>query len=165
MNRGLRKLTLSAHLTVSVGWLGAIAAYLALDITTVTSQNPQTLRSVYLAMDLIAGTVIVPLAIISLVTGIVISLGTTWGLFRHYWVLISLVLTVLAVIVLLVEVSTVSAYAHVAADPSTTADELRQTGSTLVHSVGGVIVLLVILILNVYKPRGMTRFGWRSANR
>lgn len=165
MNRGLRKLTLSAHLTVSVGWLGAIAAYLALDITTVTSQNPQTLRSVYLAMDLIAGTVIVPLAIISLVTGIVISLGTTWGLFRHYWVLISLVLTVLAVIVLLVEVSTVSAYAHVAADPSTTADELRQMGSTLVHSVGGVIVLLVILILNVYKPRGMTRFGWRSANR
>jgi hypothetical protein len=39
-------------------------------------------------------------------------------------------------------------------------DDLRALGSTLVHSVGGTVVLLVILVLNVYKPRGMTRYGW-----
>lgn len=106
--------------------------------------------------------VVVPLAIASLVTGLVMSLGTRWGLFRHYWVLISLVLTVLATVVLLAETRTVGAYADIAADPSTSIEALRAMGSTLVHSVGGMAVLLVILVLNVYKPRGVTRYGWRK---
>jgi hypothetical protein len=41
-------------------------------------------------------------------------------------------------------------------------DDLSALGSTLIHSVGGPAVLLVILVLNVYKPRGMTRYGWRT---
>lgn len=41
-------------------------------------------------------------------------------------------------------------------------DDLSALGSTLIHSVGGPAVLLVILVLNVYKPRGMTRYGWRK---
>jgi DMSO/TMAO reductase YedYZ heme-binding membrane subunit len=103
MSPGIRKFALAAHLTVSIGWFGAVAAYLALDVTVATSQDLQTLRAAYLAMELIARFVIVPLAVTSLLTGIVMSLGTKWGLFRHYWVLISLVLTVVATAVLLVE--------------------------------------------------------------
>jgi hypothetical protein len=113
-------------------------------------------------MALIAWYVIVPLALASVLTGLVMSLGTKWGLFRHYWVMISLVLTIIATAVLLVETQTISYFAEVAADPTTSADDLRALGNTLVHSVGGTVVLLVILVLNVYKPRGMTRHGWRK---
>lgn len=123
------------------------------------------LRAAYLGMELIARNVIVPLAIASLLTGLLMSLGSTWGLFRHYWVLISLVLTVIATGVLLVETQTISYYADVAANPATSDDALRALGSTLVHSVGGTIVLLVILVLNLYKPRGLTRYGWRTQQR
>jgi heme/copper-type cytochrome/quinol oxidase subunit 2 len=84
------------------------------------------------------------------------------GLFRHYWVLISLLLTIIATVVLLVETQTISYFADRAADPTTSGDDLRTLGNTLVHSVGGTVVLLVILVLNVYKPRGMTRYGWRK---
>jgi uncharacterized membrane protein len=105
--------------------------------------------------------VVVPVAVSSLLTGLVISLGTRWGLFRHYWVLISLLLTVFAIVVLLSETRTVSAHADIAADPSTSTEALRAIGTTLVHSVGGMAVLLVIMVLNVYKPRGLTRYGWR----
>ena len=90
------------------------------------------------------------------------SLGTKWGLFRYYWVLISLLLTVVATVVLLMETQPIGYFADVAADPTTSGDDLRALGSTLSHSVGGTLVLLVILVLNVYKPRGMTRFGWRQ---
>jgi hypothetical protein len=162
MKPGLRKLTLSIHLVVSVGWVGAGFAYLTLDIAAATSQDTLTLRSAYMAMDVIAGTVIVPLAIASLLTGLMISLGTRWGLFRHYWVLISLVLTLLAVAVLLAETRVIAGYAQIAGDPSTSSNQLESLGSTLLHSVGGIVVLLVILVLNVYKPRGMTRYGWRK---
>jgi hypothetical protein len=162
MKPGLRKLTLSIHLVVSVGWVGAVFAYMALDIAAATSQDALTLRSAYVAMDVVVGTVIVPLAIASLLTGLVISLGTRWGLFRHYWVLISLVLTVLAVAVLLAETRVIGGYAQIAGNPSTSTDQLEGLGNTLLHSVGGTVVLLVILVLNVYKPRGMTRYGWRK---
>ena len=158
----LRKLVLAAHITLSVGWVGAVAAYIALDVTTVSSQDLLTLRVAYLGMNVIVGTVIVPLAAASLLTGVVISLGTRWGLFRHYWVLVSLVLTIVATVVLVVETRTISHMAAIAADPATTVDDLRALGSTLVHSVGGTVVLLAILVLNVYKPAGVTRYGWRK---
>ena len=161
MPPAVHKLVLAAHLTVSIGWIGAVAGYMVLDVTTATSRDAQTLRAAYLAMDSIARSVIVPLALAGLVTGIVISLGTRWGLFRHYWVLVSLVLTVLATVVLLLETDTIRSLAAMAADPATSPEELRRLGSTLAHSVGGTVVLLVILVLNVYKPRGLTRYGWR----
>ena len=93
MPPGLRRFALAAHLTLSVGWIGAVAAYMALDLATATSQDAQTLRAAYLGMELIVRNVIVPLALASLLTGLVMALGTKWGLFRHYWVLISLLLT------------------------------------------------------------------------
>lgn len=162
MPPGLRTFALSVHLMLSVGWIGAVAAYLALDVATATSHDAQTLRTAYLAMELVARYVIVPLALASLLTGIVMSLGTKWGLFRHYWVVISLLLTILATAVLLVETRTISSLASVAADPTTSDDALGELPSTLVHSAGGTVVLLTILVLNMYKPRGMTRYGWRK---
>jgi hypothetical protein len=162
MPPGLRKFALSVHVTASVGWIGALAAYIALDVTAATGQDAQILRAAYLAMELTVLFVIVPLAFATLLTGLVMSLGTRWGLFRHYWTLISLLLTVFATIVLLVETRTISSFADRAADPTTSSDDLRALGSTLVHSVGGMVVLLVNMWLNVYKPRGLTSYGWRK---
>jgi uncharacterized membrane protein len=92
----------------------------------------------------------------------VISLGTKWGLFRHYWVLISLALTIIATAVLLSETRTIRSYARIARDPAVSVEQLGTLGSTLVHSIGGTIVLIVILVLNIYKPRGLTSYGWRK---
>lgn len=157
-----RKWLLALHIAVSVGWIGSVLAYLALDVTTVASDDVATLRAAYVAMDIVAARAIVPLAIAALVTGILISLGTRWGLFRHYWVIFSLVLTILAVVVLLSETRTIAAYADVALDPATTDAGLRALPSTLPHSIGGTIVLLLVLALNLWKPRGVTPYGWRK---
>ena len=96
MTPRLRKFALTAHVVSSVGWLGAVAAFLALAVAGLTSRDAQVVRAAYLAMDLIARLVIVPAALASLLTGFVQSLGTPWGLFRHYWVLAKLLITVLA---------------------------------------------------------------------
>lgn len=162
MTPGLHKFVLAVHLTFSVGWIGTVAAYLPFDVAVVSSQDAQTLRAAYFAMDSIITWAIVPFAFASLITGLVISLGTKWGLFRHFWVLISLLLTVVAIVVLLNEAQVVSRWADIAADPRTSSDALRSLGSSLLHSVGGLVVLLVITVLNVYKPRGLTRYGWRK---
>jgi hypothetical protein len=160
MAPGLRKLALSVHLTSSVGWIGAVVAYLALGVSAVTSRDAQTVRAAWIAMELTGWWAIVPLALAALVTGLVMALGTPWGLFRHYWVLISLVLTIFATIVLLLHMPTVSAVA----DRARQADgaELSGLGGDLFHAGGGLLVLLVITMLNVYKPQGMTPYGWRK---
>jgi len=111
---GLRKFVLAAHLTVSVGWIGAAIAYLALGGSAVTSQDTQTVRAAWITMELTGCYVIVPLALAALFTGVVISLGTPWGLFRLYRVLISLVLTILSTVVPVLHVPDVSYLANVA---------------------------------------------------
>lgn len=162
MERRVRKFALTAHVAFSVGWVGAVVAYIALDVAALTSQDAQTVRAAYLAMEVITYRAIVPLAVTSLLSGVVMALGTRWGLFRHYWVLFSLLLTLVAVAVLLVETRTIGRLAAIAAAPATSSDELRALPSTLPHSVGGLLVLLVITALNVYKPRGLTPYGRRK---
>lgn len=162
MKPGLRRSVLTLHIMVSVGWIGAVAAYLPLDVAAATSEDAPTLRAAYVAMEWIAWCAIVPLALAALLTGLVISLGTPWGLFRHYWVLISFVLTVGAVVVLLAETRVIGHFAATAASPTTSDGDLRALGNTLPHSIGGLVVLLVIMVLNVYKPRGLTPYGQRT---
>lgn len=160
MSGGARKLALTVHIGTSVGWLGALGAYLLLDVTVATATDAQVLRAGYLGMALIAGKVIVPLAIAALATGLLVSLGTKWGLFRHYWVIVSLVLTTIATVVLLIEMQVVLALARTAV--SATDEQLRALGHTLPHSIGGGLVLVFVLALNMYKPRGLTPYGWRK---
>src|SRR5258708_36094970 len=94
----LRKLNLTAHVTSSVGWLGAVGSFLVLCIAALTSHDPKFVLSAYLAMNLLGQFIIVPLSLAALLTGLVQSLGTEWGLFRHYWVLVKFILTIGAII-------------------------------------------------------------------
>ena len=160
----LRKFALTAHVTTTVGWLGAVVVFLALAVVGLTSQDAQTVRGAYLVMEPAAWFVLVPLAFASLLTGIVQSLGTMWGLFRHYWVLFKLLITVFATIVLLIYMQTFSFMAGVAADPSADLGVVRNASPAL-HAALGLLVLLVATVLAVYKPRGRTRYGQHKRRR
>jgi hypothetical protein len=162
MSPPIRKLALAVHLTTSVGWLGAVVAYLALDLVVATSDDGPAVRAAWVSMGTIVSFVIVPLAIGSVLTGLLIALGTKWGLFRHWWVLISFVLTVVATAVLLSEAGLISSMAASAADPATPDAVLLAAPPTLLHSIGGLAVLVTVQILNVYKPQGVTPHGWRK---
>jgi len=102
MPPGLRKVTLTTHITSSIGWFGATACFLALALAGMTSPDRELVRAAYLVMSVTTWFVIIPLALVGLLTGVVSSLFTRWGLFRYYWVLLKLVITVLATLILLV---------------------------------------------------------------
>ncbi len=157
----LRKLTLVTHLTVSLGWIGAVMVYVALGIWAVRAPDVETVRSAWAAMELTGWYVIVPLAVAALVTGVVISLGTPWGLFRHYWVLFSLGLTAFSTVILVLHMPSVSAGAAMARTMDSS--HLSGMGGDLFHPSVGLVVLLIVAVLNVYKPRGLTPYGWRKA--
>jgi len=163
MTPDLRKFGLTAHVTCSVGLLGAIAAFLALAVLGLTSKDNLMVRAAYPAMQAIARFVIVPLAFVALLSGLIQSLGTPWGVFRHYWILVKLLLTVFAMIVLLVKMELIGYAARLAAETTLAPGDLRAAGIQLVlHAAGGLLVLLVPMVLSMYKPPGMTLYGWRK---
>ncbi len=156
-----RRLALTAHVVSSVGWLGAVAVFLALAVVGLTSQEVQTVRGAYLVMEPAGRFVLVPLAFASLLTGLVQALGTTWGLFRHYWILYKLLINVVATLLLVVYMETFRSMADVAGDPRSQLGEVRNA-SPLIHAALALLLLLVATTLAVYKPRGMTRYGRRK---
>ncbi|MGI9077437.1 MAG: hypothetical protein ACR2G6_08915 [Gemmatimonadaceae bacterium] len=160
MTPGVRKFALTAHVTSSVGWLGAVAGFLALAVAGLTSQDAQMVRAAYLAMELTSWFVIVPLSLASPLTGLVQSLGTTWGLFRHYWVVAKLLMTIPASIVLLLHMQPISRIADVAAETTLSSTDLGGLRIRLVANAGAaLLVLLVATTLSVYKPKGRTPYG------
>ena len=164
MTPRVRKFALTAHVISSVGWLGAVVGFLALGIAGVASEDAQTVRGAYLTMELTAWFVLLPLSIASLVTGVAQSLGTTWGLFRHYWVVAKLVINVFATVVLLLYMETLTYLADVAAETTSASADLGvlRSPTAVLHASVALFLLLLATTLAVYKPRGMTRYGWRK---
>ncbi len=164
MTPHLRRFTLTAHVTSSVGWLGAVAGFLALAVAGLTSQDAQLVQAAYLAMELIGWFVLVPLSLASLLTGLVQSLGTRWGLFCHYWVLIKLLINVFATVTLLMYMQTLSYLAGVAAQTASSSGDLGglRSPSPVLHAGAALLLLLVATTLSVYKPRGLTPYGRRK---
>ena len=110
-------------------------------------------------MELTGWDVIVPLAVASLLTGLVMALGTKWGLFRHYWVPDFIRANRLC------HRRLAHAERQLDGGPRTKVEGARldELGGDLFHPGIGLVVLLVIQVLNLYKPPGMTRYGWAQA--
>jgi uncharacterized membrane protein len=166
MTPRIRKFALILHIISTIGWIGTIACFLVLALVGLNSQDVQMVSASYLSMELISRFVIVPISIISLLSGLIQSFGTRWGLFRHYWVLIKFLLTVVAAIVLYLQLEPIRYIASIDAETILTIANLRGVRMSLVvHAAGGIAVLLVVTTLSIYKPRGMTRYGWQNQNK
>jgi len=158
----VRKFALTAHVIFSVGWLGAVLAYLPLALTGLTSGDAQTVRASYLSMESIAWFAILPCCFAALVSGLVQSLGTEWGLFRHYWVVLKFLLTASATIILLLHMPTITRVARMAADMTLPIASVGMVQRQLViHAAGGLLVLLATTVISIYKPWGLTPYGRR----
>ena len=166
MTSRLRKLVLLAHIIFAVGWLGSVAGFLCLAVVGLTGTNAAIVRAVYLAMDPITWFVIVPFALASFLTGLLLSLGTQWGLFRHYWILGKLLINSLSIPILLLHTRVIDYMAGTAARRDLTQADLDGPGTQLAAAaIAALVVLLVATILSVYKPRGLTSYGWRKQTR
>jgi hypothetical protein len=163
MSAPIRKLTLTTHVTASIGWIGALAVFFAHALAGLLTQDEQIVRAMSLAMGITAWFVILPLSLASFATGLVQALGTAWGLLRHYWILFKLLLTGVATIVLLLKLGPISYLAEEAAKASfSSVDLVGLRTSVLVHAGGGLLVLLTVATLAVYKPQGLTAYGMRK---
>ena len=161
MTPRFQKFALLTHIASSVGWFGAIVPYLALTIAGLTSHDVQMVRAYYFSMELIGWFVIVPFSFAALLSGLVQSLGTRWGLLRHWWVLAKFLMTIFAIIVLLRHMQDVSHIARMMKETRLSSADFRPD---LIHATGGLLVVLAGMTLSMFKPWGMTPYGQRRAS-
>jgi hypothetical protein len=160
---GLRKFALTLHIVASVGWIGIVAGFLALAVAGLVSSDENLVLASYLAMDFSYRTVVIPLGLASLLTGLVSSFATDWGLFRHYWVVVKLLITLPAVILMLVHIEPVQRAARGAVATILSGADLSGLRLQLVaYASAAVIVLIVATALSTCKPRGRIRYRTRD---
>lgn len=152
----LRKINLTAHVGTSVGWFGAVLVFIAIGVVGINSNDEQVVRASYLAMEIAAWSVIVPTCILSLVTGVVQSYITKWGLIQHYWVALKLVLTVLMTGLLLLHLGPISQIADMATSQTsfTQAVPSSMAMNMIVKAVLAAMVLLFAVSISILKPWG-----------
>ena len=166
MSPRARRVALTTHVVCSVGWLGAVAGSLALAVAGLLTDDERTMRSVYIALNVTGSFALVPLSLASLATGLVQGLGTKWGLFRYWWVVVKLVITVVAVAVLLMYTQTLGTLADLAKEASPSGEgETLPSPSPVLHAAVALLLLLVTTTLAVFKPPGLTAFGRRRRDR
>src|SRR5262245_48093452 len=164
MTAGLRTFALTFHVTFSVGWMGSVASFLVLAVAGVASRDPQLVRGAYVSMDVVTWFLIVPLSFASLATGLVMSFGTSWGVFRHYWVVAKLFINILATALLLVHTRPISQLAAIASHTTISADNVSRLQVQLVGDAAlALLALIAATVLSVYKPGGLTGYGRQRA--
>ncbi len=143
-----RNVLLSAHIAATVSALGADLTILVLGLTGLSGSDSQT---IYPAMFIIGSSILAPLAVVSLATGVLLALLTRWGLFRYWWVAIKLAITaLLTILVLLVLVPRLGAAAQAVELGAglTDADRLQLIVAPMIGST----LLITTVALAVFKP-------------
>ncbi|MET7368291.1 DUF2269 domain-containing protein [Streptomyces sp. NPDC005566] len=86
LKRPVRRSLLVAHVAVSVSWLGLTVGLLALGLAAFLTGDSSMTEAATRSMKVFGDWLVVPVALLSLLSGLVLSLGTPWGLARHRWV-------------------------------------------------------------------------------
>ncbi|MBM7052651.1 DUF2269 domain-containing protein [Streptomyces durocortorensis] len=153
LKRPVRRGLLVAHVAVSVSWLGLTAGLLTLGITAFATGDPATAGAATRAMKIFGDWLVIPLALLALVSGLVLALGTPWGLARHRWVWTKFWLTLITT-----GLSIFSLRPGI--DAAAAAGGAVDINLVIAPSVATATYLFITAI-SVLKPWGLTRRGRR----
>lgn len=94
-----KKAMLGLHLTFTGILLGCTAVIVVLVIASLATEDEDVLRASYTVMHLLATSSIRASSIGTVVTGVILSVFTHWGLLRYYWIVYKIIMTALSVAV------------------------------------------------------------------
>ncbi|MEU0342223.1 DUF2269 domain-containing protein [Streptomyces bobili] len=158
LTRPVRRANLVVHVAASASWLGLTLGLLGLGTAATTTGSAATVEASVRAMKLFADWLLLPVAALTLLSGLVLSLGTPWGLARHRWVFTKFWLT------LATTTATVFALrpgVNAAVTAVAAGEVLPDAGDVLFGPVVSLSAYLFMTVLSVLKPWGLTRRGRR----
>ena len=164
MTRKMRKFVLLAHILSAVSWIGVDLVMGVLSFRGLTTDDPQTLATAYGALALFCVPLLLTLGLLTLTTGVLLGLGTRFGLARYWWVVTKLVITVVLCVLVLVLLrpTLVEAGTQTALVDGTLPGRLTDVRRDMIFPpIVSTSALLFASWLSVYKPWGTTPRGRR----
>jgi hypothetical protein len=159
-----RKVVLTLHVGSSVGWLGASLCMVVLSATGLLARDATLRHNAYVFMHVFDLTVVIPLVVLALGSGRVVSLGTLWGLVQHWWVLAKFMLALAVPLVAgFSDFWIQDSIAGTAADPGADLAGIDHRLTALM--VLFCVVLWTTTVLSVFKPWGRTPWNQRRPER
>ncbi|MFG1842066.1 hypothetical protein [Micromonospora sp. NPDC049175] len=163
LGRMPRKVWLTLHVGIGVGWLGISTGMLLLAILGATADSHELQHGAYLLLSRFEMLLAIPSVFLTIITGVVVSLGTPWGLLKHTWVLAKLVIALTLPFLAVFEGPWIE---ELEARSAAGLIETGTTGMLLIGAMGLFAALLwTATILSVFKPGGRTRWGRRTDGR
>lgn len=86
LTRPARRAILVVHVTTSAGWLGLTLGLLSLALTAYTTESAVMIEAACRSMKVFTDWLVLPVALLTLASGLALSLGTKWGLARYRWI-------------------------------------------------------------------------------
>ncbi len=160
-----RKVMLTLHVAVSVGWLGSAYGMVVLGLVAWGNSDPLIRYGAYVALHDSDRLIMIPGSLAALATGLIVSLFTQWGLVKHFWVLTKLTLTVSAMVFAALYVSQKATQAMALTDHGAQVSVGSLGWQVVLGSVVMVVILATNTTLSVFKPWGRTRWGRKPAPR
>lgn len=158
LRRPARRATLVVHVAASAGWLGLTLGLVALASAAITTDSHPAVEASVRAMKVFTDWLVIPLALLTLLSGLLLSLGTPWGLARHRWVYtkfwLTLATTVASTFALRPGVDDTAA-AVAAGEPLASSTDL------IAGPLVSLSAYLFMTVVSVLKPWGPTRRGRR----
>ncbi|MBW5421935.1 DUF2269 domain-containing protein [Streptomyces sp. BG9H] len=156
LSRPARRATLVVHVVGAACWLGLTLGLVALALTAITTDSATATEAAVRSMKVFADWLVLPLALLTLVSGLLLSLGTQWGLARHRWVYTKFWLTL----------ATTTAWVFAlrpGIDDSvatvTAGHPITDTADLIAGPLVSLGAYLFMTVLSVLKPWGLTRRG------
>jgi hypothetical protein len=158
LGRRLRRTTLVVHLVSAGTWIGIDVVVAVLVLAGRFGGDAATRGIAYQALSLFIAWPMLISGLICLVSGVILGIGTPWGLIRYWWVAVKLainvVLCILIIFVLQPGMADIGAYGRDLAAGVPT----HSSVSTLFFPPAvSLTALSLATLLSVFKPWGRTR--------
>lgn len=99
LNQKKKSILVAIHVLSVASWIGGTLGMLLLGVYLQNAANGEQLFYTLASMEVIDENLLKYPALLSLLTGILLSIWTQWGLVKHYWVLIKFALTILTIMI------------------------------------------------------------------
>lgn len=153
-----RRAVLITHIASAGAWLGVDVAMAVLIVSAMTTDDAGTLEFTLQALELVSIWPLLACGLLCLVSGMVLGLGSKWGLVRYWWVAVKLVLNlVLTALVLVALRGEVTAQADLARRAASGEAVTYDLSNLIFPPTVSPTLLLVAIALSVIKPWGRVR--------
>ncbi len=158
-----RKTILVTHIVAAGIWIGLDVAMAVLVFTAMSASDAQTESFTLQALQLVTVWPMFIAGLLSLVTGVLLGLGSKYGLVKYWWVLAKLVLNVvLCTLILLALRGGVDEAAEAGRAMAMGLSVAWNSGDLIFPPIVSPTALIVAFVLSVFKPWGRVKKGARS---